>query len=214
MEREISVGAWLGIGLLILAALIGLGFGVFSIAKGVANDGSTNMQEGLGQVSNQVFLDYDQKVVSGQQVLTALSTFEGKAYAVLIGTKALNNNTGIYSERTSGGFVIDNDSTKAVHFMNYNALLAGASGNVKPTTNVEKGASSPTAGLKLIKMVNGKYIATNGLAYEKGELVFDLQTGGLFTAGNAEYLPTTSKYKANIIQDESGNNLGIVIQQQ
>ena len=39
MEKEISSGTMLGIVLIALAAVIGLGFGVFSIAKGVANEG-------------------------------------------------------------------------------------------------------------------------------------------------------------------------------
>ena len=45
MEKEISSGAMLGIVLIALAAIIGIGFGVFAIAKGVANNGVTNVQE-------------------------------------------------------------------------------------------------------------------------------------------------------------------------
>ncbi len=51
MEKEISSGAMLGIVLIALAAVIGLGFGVFAIAKGTANEGTTNMQDTLNAVS-------------------------------------------------------------------------------------------------------------------------------------------------------------------
>ena len=49
MEKEISSGAMLGIVLIALAAIIGLGFGVFAIAKGTANEGVTQVQENLAR---------------------------------------------------------------------------------------------------------------------------------------------------------------------
>ena len=58
MEKEISSGTMLGIVLIALAAVIGLGFGVFSIAKGVANEGTVNVQDNLGTVS-----EYEQKLI-------------------------------------------------------------------------------------------------------------------------------------------------------
>ena len=52
MEKEISSGTMLGIVLIALAAVIGLGFGVFSIAKGVANEGTVGVQDNLNVVSD------------------------------------------------------------------------------------------------------------------------------------------------------------------
>lgn len=88
MEKEISNGAMLGIVLIALAAIIGLGFGVFAIAKGTANEGVTGVQENLGAVSNSAFTDYDQKIVTGTQVMSAVQNFEGKPVAILISTIA------------------------------------------------------------------------------------------------------------------------------
>ena len=88
MEKEISNGAMLGIVLIALAAIIGLGFGVFAIAKGTANEGVTGVQENLGAVSNSAYTDYDQKIVTGTQVMSAVQNFEGKPVAILISTIA------------------------------------------------------------------------------------------------------------------------------
>lgn len=88
MEKEISSGAMLGIVLIALAAIIGLGFGVFAIAKGTANDGVTQVQENLGAVSQSAYTDYDQKIVTGTQVVSAYQNFEGKNVAVLVMTQA------------------------------------------------------------------------------------------------------------------------------
>ena len=78
----------LGIVLIALAAIIGLGFGVFAIAKGTANEGVTNVQEGLQGVSQSAYTDYDQKIVTGTQVISAYNNFEGKNVAILIMTQA------------------------------------------------------------------------------------------------------------------------------
>ena len=93
MEKEISSGAMLGIVLIALAAIIGIGFGVFAIAKGTANTGVTNVQEKLESVSTSEYTDYDQTVVTGQQVKTAYDNFAGKNCAILIATQALMDKT-------------------------------------------------------------------------------------------------------------------------
>lgn len=96
MEKEVSGITTLGIVLLALAVLIGLGFGVFAIAKSTANEGVTQVQDNLTQVNESIYTDYDQKVVTGTQVVSAYNTFEGKSVAVLIATQASKNleNTG------------------------------------------------------------------------------------------------------------------------
>ena len=93
MEKEISSGAMLGIVLIALAAIIGIGFGVFAIAKGTANTGVTNVQEKLENVSTSEYTDFDQTVVTGQQVKTAYDNFAGKNAAILIATQALMDKT-------------------------------------------------------------------------------------------------------------------------
>ena len=92
MEKEISSGAMLGIVLIALAAIIGLGFGVFAIAKGTANQGVTDVQENLEGVSQTQYTDFDQTIVTGTQVKSAYQNFEGKSVAVLIATQALKDN--------------------------------------------------------------------------------------------------------------------------
>lgn len=121
MEKEISSGAMLGIVLIALAAIIGIGFGVFAIAKGTANTGVTNVQEKLESVSQSDYTDYDQTIVTGTQVKSAYDNFAGKSAAVLIATQAVKDKTtddagldpkaaglGTYGKTTSGAV----DTTK------------------------------------------------------------------------------------------------------
>ena len=105
MEKEISSGAMLGIVLIALAAIIGIGFGVFAIAKGTANTGVTNVQEKLEGVSQSEYTDYDQTIVTGTQVKSAYDNFAGKNVAVLIATQAVKDATldgGILNKEAAG----------------------------------------------------------------------------------------------------------------
>lgn len=213
MEREISSGAMLGIVLLALAAVIGLGFGVFAITKGVANDGTVQVQDSLGSVSTQVFLDYDQKIVTGTQVVSALKNFEGKPYAVLIGTKALNT-AGLLSPDHDAHIVQQADGKE--FFVNYNAVLAITAGGGKwsAAQQTPKGtAASDGRAQNLINMVNGSYEVTNGFAATGGTVEYDKATGGVFKTGNAEYVPTASKFQANLLKDSGGQIMGIAFLQ-
>lgn len=213
MEREISSGAMLGIVLLALAAVIGLGFGVFAIAKGVANEGTVNVQDSLSTVSSQVFLDYDQKIITGTQAVSALKNFEGKSYAVMIQTKALAGGQSIASaaDHPTAYVFSDNQSRK---FLNYNAVLgkdaAGtATSSIAGGTNVSAGTGTAAT----LTMENGTYKAPFGFALKNGEVLYDNSTAGIYKSGNAEYIPSNTKFQANVIKDGSGAYVGIVLRQ-
>jgi len=138
MEKEISNGAMLGIVLIALAAIIGLGFGVFAIARGTANEGVANVQESLDVVSEAAFSDFDQRIITGTQVVSALDTFEGKPYAILIATQATKDRsaTEIVAAPTDG------DWRSAVNNLNTGAGAVEAYGGVAPTF-IPNGSSGP-----------------------------------------------------------------------
>ena len=216
MEREISSGAMLGIVLLALAAVIGLGFGVFAITKGVANEGTVNVQDSLGAVSTQVFLDYDQKIITGQQVLSGMKQFEGKPYAVLIATKALQSGGKISPNHAAYPIAanVTSTTTKTI-FLNYNAVLATAPGGADWATGAKAtGGAAVTTGADLVTLKNGSFLNTNGFAALAGNVLFDKETAGVYKTGNAEYVSTSAKFQAHLIKDASDNILGIAAIQQ
>jgi hypothetical protein len=91
MENEVSGIAKLGIVLIALAVLIALGFGIFQISKGTANTGVNNVQSELDGVSSSSFTTYDQAVITGTMVKSAVDDFEGEQTAVLVSTTAWQN---------------------------------------------------------------------------------------------------------------------------
>ena len=91
MESEVSSGAHLGVVLIALAAIIAIGFGVFGIAKAIANDGTAKVETSLNNVSEQEFRDFDQVVCTGTQVKSAMQNFAGKNVAILIATQGVTD---------------------------------------------------------------------------------------------------------------------------
>ena len=234
MEKEISSGTMLGIVLIALAAVIGLGFGVFSIAKGVANEGTVGVQDNLNTVTDSAFEDYNDKVVTGTQVKSAIQNFEGKSVAILVNTTAMNKGVKSYANRTvaedaskTGGvtcFTVGSDSKP---YVNYNALLAADSeGNAVVGLDLSAAVVDASGASVADPLMNDKGEATapklkDGIITtaapfainEDGKVIFDYSIGGLSRSGNCEYISASSKFEANIIKDTSGTNVGIMFTQ-
>lgn len=189
MEKEISSGAMLGIVLIALAAIIGIGFGVFAIAKGTANTGVTNVQEKLEGVSQSEYTDYDQTIVTGTQVKSAYDNFAGKNVAVLIATQAVKDavdgNTGLLNKEAAG---IDKayqavNPTQATTNVAKNVPYVAAYADDKVTTPYSMSTSKGTAIAKPV-FINynallaspsdpTKYSATMGAEDKMPQMYFD-----------------------------------------
>ena len=218
MQSEISNGTMLGIVLIALAVIIALGFGIFQIAKGTANEGVTKVQTNLTNVQASEFNDYDQTIVTGTQVKSALSNFEGKPVAILISTAAwsrVGDGTGDYTgfagsatPADKGMYVVsigDEDDGKS--FINYNAVLANA--EAEGDSPVESGVAG-----EAITYQNGKYLATGGfLVEEGGKIVFYNNIGDMNKSGMTEYINPGSKFNSSLIVDSSGTPIGILFEQ-
>ncbi len=204
MEKEISSGAMLGIVLIALAAVIGLGFGIFAIARGTANEGVVGLQDNLGQVSTSAFSDYDQKIVTGTQVMSAYNNFSGKPYAVLVCTQAFTDKQGdssIASVPKIAGYAnattqltatTSAGGTVNLQFVNYNAKLGGGK----------------------VTYDNGIYICSSGFMLTTGSKIdFYTVTGNMSKSGMIEFVPSSGRFQANLIKDSSGTIMGIAFQQ-
>ena len=233
MEKEISSGTMLGIVLIALAAVIGLGFGVFSIAKGVANEGTVGVQDNLGTVSESAFEDYNDKIVTGTMVKSAVTNFAGKSVAILIDTTAMNKEVKPYASHkslqcyvigddgkmTTGDFFAKEGSASNLgtspsqekYYVNYNALFGTtASTDADGKTTVTWDATGTMALKDGVYQADGMSFAVDSTT---GKVQYDNSVGGFSRTGNCEYLAATAKFDANLIKDTSGTTIGIVFTQ-
>lgn len=241
MEKEISSGAMLGIVLIALAAIIGLGFGVFAIAKGTANTGVTNVQENLEGVSQSSYTDYDQTIVTGQQVKSAYQNFEGKSTAVLIATQAVKDSmssTGVKIKDGSAGIKEKYKTVDSVPMVEAKgAKSTDASGkaygdlgwetsngtaiteayiNYNALLANDQGGysgSKSNAGVPLIYFDNNCYRAEHGYYTNSGKVGMNNIAGNMSKSGMIEYLPTSARFQAYLIKDASGTTMGIAFEQ-
>jgi|HigsolmetaAR204D_1030405.scaffolds.fasta_scaffold04764_3 type II secretory pathway pseudopilin PulG len=224
MDDGVAKGSNIAVVLVIVAALIALAFGIFVVTKNQANEGSADLASSLNTVSTQVFQDFDQKVVTGNQVLSALKSFEGKPYAILISTKAFANDFPIaQSNDHPVAFIVE---AGGQNYINYNAILSadGTDITTAPTNAAGWPATSVTAisgGQRggainpVITMTseNGVFLHTTGFQTVQGNIFYDNSIGGVNRSGNSEYIPATTKFQANLIKDASGAYVGIVLRQ-
>lgn len=195
------------------------------------NEGVTQVQDSLNQVGASQFTDFDQKVVTGTQVMSAYQNFEGKPVAILIATQGIKDGTDPTSGAittstggtlptkpanfdpakspviiTNGNWASNSAGTKLdkLTFVNYNALL-GSSGTSSPSVPIV---------MSVLQFDNGLFrLATGGLATMDGKVAFNGVIANCQKSGMGEYVPTGAKFQANLIKDKSGTILGIAFEQ-
>lgn len=89
MSEDVSATMRVGITVILVAALVAVVLNLMVMSNSLLSNGQTTLQSGIDSVSAQEFNPYDNTKVSGTQVSTALSLFQGRDVAILIQTKAL-----------------------------------------------------------------------------------------------------------------------------
>jgi hypothetical protein len=201
MEGIVEKIGVFGVVLLALAVLIGVGFGVFSIARNTANEGVVGVQDALGSMNESVFNDFDQKTLSGTQVLSAYNTMNGKPIAIIV--------------KTCKG-----------EWVNYNALITPFSQTSPkqlgaPFQNMSREALSKqytvstsffdktSAGIELAHVMSD-----GGGDVSKKIVLFNSVTTDMTKSGNQNYVTSTAKFSSYLVKDAGDTIIGIVFIQQ
>lgn len=233
MSEDVSATMRVGITVILVAALVATVLNLMVMSNSLLSGGQTTLQSGIDSVSAQEFASYDNTKVSGTQVSTALSLFQGRDVAIVIQTKAfktLNSNSPSYA-------------------INYGALIckdgsASGSGNMPDKaelngTNITKTGDAATAlggndsnvitsQAKMAYIIKWTDDASNGFALkrEKGAAYY---TGYLHNSnglvdtcydvigttelGNAAYLLSSARFSSVLIKDPTGSIIGIFFRQ-
>ena len=94
MEGELGSGARIAIALIVIGVIISVIFVILGFTRGTTNQGITTVQNSMDSMSLAQFDDYDQKILSGTQVVSAIKLFEGRPVAAVVRTRAVADGTG------------------------------------------------------------------------------------------------------------------------
>lgn len=232
MSEDVSATMRVGITVILVAALVATVLNLMVMSNSLLNGGQTTLQSGIDSVSQQEFAAYDNTKVSGTQVATALSLFQGRDVAIVIQTKAFTtadpqNVTKPTSSTEESGWAF-----------NFGALLtsngsASANNNkpllVESETGPHGASTFITAQSKQAYLVqytesaNGQNVALyrpagasnyHGVLHNSSGIVdsnFDII--GTTELGNSMYLLSSGRFQSVLIKDDTGSIMGIFFKQ-
>lgn len=130
MGGDLGEGARIAVDLIILGVLISVVFIILGFVRGTTQTGITSVQNSMDQMTLSRFNDYDQKVMSGTQVTSAVNLFSGDAVGVVVqttksGTTAFNYGAlleGFTADTTNKVFkksITTADESSSTYIMNY-----------------------------------------------------------------------------------------------
>lgn len=241
MSEDVSATMRVGITVILVAALVATVLNLMVMSNSLLNGGQTTLQSGIDSVSQQEFAAYDNTKVSGTQVNTALSLFQGRDVAIIIQTKAFAS--------SAPDNKADKGDKEHGYAFNYGALLTadGAASNGKsnmPTEftgtvngdNVTASPNSNGASQFITAQSNSVYLVAYsesssssskvalyrpaGASNYKGVLhntngVVDANYNiiGTTELGNSQYLLSSARFQSVLIKDDTGAIMGIFFKQ-
>lgn len=219
MSEDVSATMRVGITVILVAALVATVLNLMVMSNSLLSGGQTTLQSGIDSVSTQEFASYDNTKVSGTQVSTALSLFQGRDVAILIQTKA-------FAEAADGG------ADKAI---NYGAILtkdgkSSTPSNMPAKQTYASGTSStyltPQAKTAYIVNFSDTDVANTAIVRKAGAANYEgylHNSNGLVDSsydiigttelGNAAYLLSSSRFSSVLIKDPTGSIIGIFFKQ-
>lgn len=225
MSEDVSATMRVGITVILVAALVATVLNLMVMSNSLLSGGQTTLQSGIDSVSTQEFASYDNTKVSGTQVTTALSMFQGRDIAIVIQTKAFavlgkdlainygailtsngesstsTNLPGKYAETNVGSVIGALDTVKA-NFITPQAKTAFViefADEKKNGVSLWRNAGSPN--------YSGYLHNTNGMVDSSYDTI------GTTELGNAAFLLSSSRFQSVLIKDPTGSIIGIFFKQ-
>lgn len=182
---EFADGAKIAITLVVLFFLVGTVLGLLMLVKNLTNSSANQLESGLNQLMSTTYDDYDQRIVSGTKVSTAVKMFSGEAVAVVVVT-------GLCQEaNVNGGYC-------------YGALLEGYS--VTGTS----GNYSYKSTAALTRNSGDTFFTSTQVS----PITYNLNVKPLSVSGSQQFIRENGKFLAELIKDSTGTIIGVCFTQQ
>lgn len=238
MGDEAVDGSKMGTKLIMFVAIIGLALVAFLVGKALVNTGVDNLETASRNINDSQFSDYNNKVVKGRSVKSALETFANKEVIILIHTlsegdaassssstetsfqEAVNkgrakNDANVNKTGETGGNTSDSKALERT------ITVGGASLSLDNNSGIGKAAPifmnynaiAETGKVTIDK--NGGYIYDADFVTDKNTsaVLYNLQTRYTTKKGSPEYIADGSSFDASLIKNTAGEIVGIVFSQ-
>lgn len=189
MGEDLSTGAKIGVVLILLCAIISIVFSIMSIMKNITTQGTEDLQNSLSNMSLQKFDDYDQRTVTGAQVVSACKLFQDQPYAIVV-----------YTNRGTENIVYGlQDCTWVTGATNEPDMKETYStSSIAYKSDEKRFVLADTDGYATGAMPSG-----NNFTYNNNRTAMNERT-------DPQYVSNSSKFKSYLIKTTSGDIMGIV----
>lgn len=204
MGEDLSTGAKIGITLIVLCSLIAIVFSLLTMMKNITNAGSSQLQGSLDQMLLTQFDDYNQKTVTGTQVVSSLKVFEGQDVAIVIRPGLAKKNTACIGGYNYGARL---KGYKASTMNGYGTIYVSTQDVSLPTGAYTYDAAKLDTGIVLHSSQTyyvGAYEDTTAELLQRND-----NTRPTNATGKASFVRSSAKYRAMLIKDESDAIIGI-----
>lgn len=191
MGEDLSTGAKIGVVLILLCAIISIVFSIMSIMKNITTQGTEDLQNSLSSMSLQKFDDYDQRNVTGAQVISACKLFQDQPYAIVVYTNRGTSNV-VYGLQGCKWYVNQTTTNKPTMSETY------SSSSVAYDNTAKRFKLADTDGFVIGVMPDG-----NTFTYNNNRTAMNERT-------DVQYVSNSAKFKSFLIKTTSGDIMGIV----
>lgn len=190
MSEDISSAIRVGVTVILVAALVAVVLNLMVVSQSILGSGLSTLQSGTNQVILQQFAKYDQKNVTGIEVKSAVTLYQGQDIAVIIRTNMCQ------------------DGGSNPWAWNYGALLEGASAPDGKT------GSKITSSMSSDKKTGNSYYTKNlQIDATTGVIKHNSCTKNLTLTGSSEFILETAHFQSELIKDSTDTIVGILFTQ-
>lgn len=239
MGDEAVDGSKMGTKLIMFVAIIGLALVAFLVGKALVNTGVDGLETASRNINDSRFSDYNNKVVKGRSVKSALETFANEEVIILVHTLSEGDkdkdvtgkeSTRAFEEKLSKARS-ENDKIKpsdkklsqGINLERAIEVSVPAGKDLKLDSNGGIGTADPifmdynavAEDNKVSIDKNGGYIYDADFVTDKstGSVVYNLQTRYTTKKGSPEYIADGSSFDASLLKNTAGEIVGIVFSQ-
>ena len=223
MSEDVSATMRVGITVILVAALVATVLNLMVMSTSLLGSGQTTLQSGIDSVSTQEFATYDNTKVSGTQVATALSLFQGRDVAIVVQTKAfaaLGTSKAYEDKALNYGALLTADGKASNKNVNLPTLMDSShspdsniiTAQAKTAYIISFAEGSGSGSPALIRedgapFYTGNLHNTNGLVDSNYDII------GTTELGNAAFLLSSARFSSVLIKDPTGSIIGIFFRQ-